>query len=249
MPTWMSPTPSTGTAPWRWTSTSPKAHPAHDPPSFVFTAGAAAAATAKATPKSPKLWPHGGLSRPPSPTASVANSFPAQIHDCKAAVRFLRANAPGYGIDPDNIGAIGLSAGGHLVALLATSGDVPELEGDGGNPNFSSRIWAAIPMGAQTDFLSVRTREVSKAKEIWQKFLGGHQQEKLETYRLASPLQHLCKGDPPTWFITGGNDDPSTQAEKFRKASDSLGIPAQLTVIDGAPWIPQPARMVRRNGR
>ena len=161
--------------------------------------------------------------------------FPAQIHDCKAAVRFLRANADKYGIDANNIGAIGLSAGGHLVALLATSGNIPELEGNGGNPNFSSAIQAAVPMGAQTDFLSERTKVVSKAKSIWQQFLGGHQQEKLATYRLASPLHHLDKAAPPTWFITGGNDDPSTQAEKFRSASKGLGVNANLTVIQDAP--------------
>ncbi|MCA9050416.1 MAG: sulfatase-like hydrolase/transferase, partial [Planctomycetaceae bacterium] len=77
--------------------------------------------------------------------------FPAAIHDCKAAVRFLRARAEDYGIDAANIGAIGLSAGGHLTALLATSSGIGELEGDGGHSEFSSAIQAAVPMGAQTD--------------------------------------------------------------------------------------------------
>ena len=87
--------------------------------------------------------------------------FPAAIHDCKAAVRFLRANAKEYGIDAEQIGAIGLSAGGHLTALLATSAGVAELEGEGGNAEFSSAIQAAVPMGAQTDLLSERTRDIS----------------------------------------------------------------------------------------
>ncbi len=111
--------------------------------------------------------------------------FPAQIQDCKAAVRFLRANAKEYGIDPYKIGAIGLSAGGHLAALLATSGEVEKLEGTGGDARISSAIQSAVPMGAQTDFLSERTREISKTAEIWQQFLGGSQEEQLETYRLA----------------------------------------------------------------
>ena len=84
--------------------------------------------------------------------------------------------------------------GGHLTALLATSEGVAELEGDGGNAEFSSAIQAAVPMGAQTDFLSQRTREISRAQErgqIWRQFLGGAQQDKLSTYRLASPLQKL----------------------------------------------------------
>ena len=166
---------------------------------------------------------------------SGEKQFPAQIQDCKAAVRFLRANARKFGINSDKIGALGLSAGGHLTALLATSGGVKELEGKGGNVDFSSTIQAAIPMGAQTDFLSERTREISNTKEIWQNFLGGSMEEKTATYRLASPLHHLDKNDPPVWFITGEKDDPSTHANAFRKRMKQLGIPSDLTVIKGAP--------------
>ena len=164
--------------------------------------------------------------------------FPAAIHDCKAAVRHLRANAKEYGIDSQHIGAIGLSAGGHLTALLATSNGVKELEGQGGNPKFSSAIQAAVPMGAQTDLESQRTREISKVEgrgQIWRQFLGGTQEDKLETYRLASPLRHLGKGDPPCAFISGENDDPSTHADGFRKRMNELGIQSDLTIIKAAP--------------
>ncbi len=161
--------------------------------------------------------------------------FPAHIHDCKAAVRFLRANADQYGIDADHIGAIGHSAGGHLAALLATSNDVAELEGDGGNEGVSSTIQAVVPMGGQTDFMSERNREKSASTDIWQQFLGGSQAEVPETYSLASPLTHLDQNDPPVWLITGENDDPSTRAESFRKKMDELGIPNGLTVIKDAP--------------
>lgn len=164
--------------------------------------------------------------------------FPAQIQDCKAAVRFLRANAKKFGIDPANIGAIGHSAGGHLTALLATSAGVKELEGEGGNENFSSAIQAAVPMGAQTDFLSQRTKEISSAEErggIWRQFLGGSLTEKPETYRLASPRHHLDKSDPPCWFITGEKDDPSTHADAFRETMSQFTIPTGLTVIKNAP--------------
>ena len=161
--------------------------------------------------------------------------FPAQIEDCKAAVRFLRANAKKFGINPDQIGAIGHSAGGHLVALLATSGGVKELEGEGGNAGFSSAIQAAVPMGAQTHLMSERNREQSKNAEIWQQFLSGSQEQQPETYRLASPLTHLDKTDPPCWFITGEKDDPSTHADEFREQMKVLGIESGLTVIQGAP--------------
>ncbi len=164
--------------------------------------------------------------------------FPAQIQDCKAAVRFLRANANEYGIDTENIGAIGLSAGGHLTALLATSAGVKELEGEGGNAGFSSAIQAAVPMGAQTDLQSQRTREISAIEErgrIWRQFLGGAQQDKPETYRLASPLFYLDKSDPPCWFISGETDDPSTHADGFRGRMAKLNLPSNLTVIKDAP--------------
>ena len=163
--------------------------------------------------------------------------FPAQIHDCKAAVRFLRAHADEYGIDADHIGAIGLSAGGHLTALLATSGGVADLEGNGGSAGSSSLIQAAIPMGAQTDFLSERTQEVSAAEPkgvIWQQFLGGTQEERPAVYKAASPLTYLDAGDPPCWFIAGEHDDASTHADAFREQMKQHGISSGLTVINDA---------------
>ncbi|MCG6158218.1 alpha/beta fold hydrolase [Rubinisphaera margarita] len=164
--------------------------------------------------------------------------FPAAIHDCKAAVRFLRAHAKKYGIDPEHIGAIGLSAGGHLTALLATSEGIEELEGNGGHDGYSSAIQAAVPMGAQSDLLSERTRIVSAVEErgtIWRQFLSGSQADNPESYRLASPLEHLDRNDPPCWFITGETDDPSTHAEQFRERMKELDIDHGLTVIPKAP--------------
>ena len=164
--------------------------------------------------------------------------FPAAIHDCKAAVRFLRANAEELGIDAQNIGAIGLSAGGHLTALLATSAGATELEGTGGNARFSSAIQAAVPIGAQTDLLCERTREISAIEErgrIWRQFLGGAQEEEPATYQLASPLHHLDKDDPPCSIISGETDDPSTHADVFRRRMDELGIQSNLTIIKDAP--------------
>jgi arylsulfatase A len=164
--------------------------------------------------------------------------FPAAIHDCKAAVRFLRANAAEFGIDADNIGAIGLSAGGHLTALLATSAGQEQLEGEGGHAGVSSAIQAAVPMGAQTDLLSERIRQISRAEDrgqIWRKFLGASQQDAPDTYALASPLHHLDETDPACWFITGENDDASTHADRFRERMTQYGIKTELTLIKDAP--------------
>ncbi len=165
-------------------------------------------------------------------------TFPAQIQDCKAAVRHLRANASEYGIHPDSIGVIGHSAGGHLAALLGTSAGVKELEGNGGNSQFSSAVQAVVAMGAQTDLLSKRTREVSADPGrglIWRKFLGGALDDREKTYQSASPLEHLDASDPPIWLITGEADDASTRAGAFRAELEKLGIPTGLTVIADAP--------------
>ena len=181
---------------------------------------------------------HGFVTATISYRLSGEAQFPAQIYDCKAAVRFLRAHADELGIDSQHIGAIGLSAGGHLTALLATTGNVKSLEGNGGNPDFSSAIQAAVPMGAQTDFLSERVRNVAASKEkgnIWRQFLGGTQQEQPETYKLASPIEHLTAKTPPIWFITGELDDASTHATMFRNKMEQLHNESGLTLIESAP--------------
>lgn len=161
--------------------------------------------------------------------------FPAAIHDCKAAVRWMRANAREHGIDPDHIGAAGLSAGGHLVALLGTSAGVEVLEGNGGNPNFSSAVQAVVPMGAQTHLMSERNREVSANRDIYKAFLGGSQEEQPQQYQLASPMTHLDAEDPPMLFLSGENDDPSTHAEEFRARLMQWGKPADYIAVPNAP--------------
>ena len=70
---------------------------------------------------------------------------------------------------------------------------------------------------------------------MWQQFLGGSQAENPEVYKMASPLHHLNKSDPPVWFISGENDDPSTHADTFREQMKQLGIESGLTLIKNAP--------------
>ena len=71
--------------------------------------------------------------------------------------------------------------------------------------------------------------------QIWRQFLGGPQQDKPATYRLASPLHHLDKNDPPCSFITGGMDDPSTHADRFRRRMEELDVQSGITIIKDAP--------------
>ena len=164
--------------------------------------------------------------------------FPANIRDCKAAVRWLRAHADKYGIDSDKIAATGSSAGGHLAALLATSAGVKEFEGDGGNSEFSSAIQLAIPIGAQTNFLSQRIIEKSEndtVKRLYPMLLGGPYSTHPEMYKKASPITYLDKQDPPMLFISGEKDDPSTHAEKFRTKMSELGLASNYKGIYDAP--------------
>lgn len=163
--------------------------------------------------------------------------FPAAIEDAKAAVRWLRANAKAQGIQPDHIGAIGLSAGGHLAALLATSGDVPELEGEGGNAEQSSRIQACVAMGAQTDLLSDRIAGLSARPDdpFYRTFLGASQADASDVYALASPRDHLDPQDPPILVLTGELDDPSTHADEFRADLAKFGVFTDLVILPDAP--------------
>ncbi|MES2598380.1 MAG: alpha/beta hydrolase [Verrucomicrobiota bacterium] len=168
---------------------------------------------------------------------SGETKFPAAIQDCKAAVRFLRANAAKFGIQSETIGVTGLSAGGHLAALLSTSGGVKELEGEGGHAHQSSTVQACVAMGAQSDLESTRIGELSSKTDdpFYRTFLGDSQKKIPQTYALASPRHHLDKADPPLAFMAGELDDASTHADDARADLEKLGIPTGLTLIPQAP--------------
>ena len=138
-------------------------------------------------------------------------TWPAQIHDCKAAIRWLRAHAGEYGIDPDRIGVMGSSAGGHLVALLGTSGDVAVLEGDlGGSDDVSSRVTCVVDYFGPADLLTMGDYpsriDHNSANSPESKLLGGAVQERKDQAREASPVTYVTADDPP-FLILHGTDD------------------------------------------
>ena len=149
--------------------------------------------------------------------------YPAQIHDVKGAIRWVRAHAKEYDFDSNRIGAIGLSAGGHLVALLGTTGGVKELEGDtGGNLEFSSRVEAVCDMSGPTDFflLAEDAQRQALAHRLISQLLGGALEEKKDLAKTAMPATYISKSVPPFLIIHGGMDPlllPS-QAEALHKA-------------------------------
>ncbi|MCX7750582.1 MAG: alpha/beta hydrolase [Candidatus Bipolaricaulota bacterium] len=166
--------------------------------------------------------------------------FPAQIHDCKAAVRWLRAHADRYGLDPDRIGVWGSSAGGHLAALLGTSGGVAELEGAvGEHLDQESRVQAVCDFFGPADLLALLEPgawSAPTALSAVSLLLGGPVAERVELARLASPVAHVSPDDPPFLIVHGDRDAtvPLDQSERLHRALTASGVSSTLHVVRGA---------------
>lgn len=163
--------------------------------------------------------------------------WPAQIHDCKAAVRWLRANAKKYHLNPDKIGAWGGSAGGHLAAMLGTSGGVKELEGSSGSPGQSSRVACVLNWFGPTDLVAAwkDPTVAGWVKALLDKLAGGPAAEKLEVLRAASPVTYVTKDDPPILTMHGTKDAivPIAQARILDEAMKKAGADSTLVVVEG----------------
>ncbi len=209
------------------------------------------------------IWIHGGAwsagSKDGCPFVSLVNKgfavasinyrlsqmaiWPAQIQDCKAAVRFLRANAAKYNLDPEHIGVGGGSAGGHLVAMLGTAGKAKELEGDLGNNGVSSRVQAVCDLFGPTDLLkmgeqagpdSVMKHDAPNSPES--KLIGGPIQENKEKAKTANPITYVSKDSAPFLILHGDKDPlvPLGQSQLLEKALKDAGVEVTLKVIEGA---------------
>jgi acetyl esterase/lipase len=165
---------------------------------------------------------------------SAEAKFPAQIEDCKAAVRWLRANAKKYNIDPDRIGAVGFSAGGHLVCLMGAAGKNDGLEGKGGNPDQSSQVQAVVSFFGPTDF-TVKNWSAFVEKQMMEPFLGASYEKDPAVYKKASPITYVNKNDPPFLFIHGTKDTlvHIEQSEKMHKKLQEVGVSSQLIRMEG----------------
>lgn len=165
--------------------------------------------------------------------------FPAQIHDCKAAIRWLRANQSKYGYKADKIGVSGASAGGMLAALIGTSGGVEFLEGNvGGNLNYSSKVEAVVDFYGPTDFILRSQNQPKRANavgSICYKLFGGGADKKVELARAASAVTHVSKDDPPFLVIHGDNDKKVflDQSQRIEEEYKKAGLPLELMLIKG----------------
>lgn len=160
--------------------------------------------------------------------------FPAQINDVKCAVRFLRASAEKYGIDPDRIGAVGFSAGAHLSMLLAVTGKDDNLEGDGGSPEQSSAIQAAVSFFGPTDLARDDLPEVVQA--LVKEFVGSAPAPGDEKCRKASPITYVGKGDAPMLLFQGTADRlvPYNQALLMAEAMAKAGVGGRVELLMNA---------------
>jgi acetyl esterase/lipase len=174
--------------------------------------------------------------------------FPAAVHDCKTVIRWLRANAEKYNINPDRIGVTGFSSGGHLAALLGTSGGDPYLEGEGGYPEFSSRVQAVVDNFGPTDFLKMNDVRFADfidhfdAQSPESLFLGGPIKEKPELVRLANPITYIDPKDPPIWIGHGEKDGMViiNQSELLYEALKKVGVETEFIRVKNADHMYRP---------
>jgi len=166
--------------------------------------------------------------------ATAQARFPAQVEDCKAAVRWLRANAVKYNIDPDHIGAVGFAAGGHLACMLGVTDKEDGLDGAGGNADVSSRVQAVVSFFGPTD-LTAKDWGPGVSERNLVPLLGGTLEEKPEAYRKASPLTYAGKNAAPLLLFHGAADKMVLvdQSRWMAKKTASAGGVAELVVVEG----------------
>ena len=167
------------------------------------------------------------------PAGKVKYPFPAQIQDVKGAIRWLRAHAQQYHVDPERIGIVGWSSGGHLALLAGLTEPADGLEGDGGHAGVSSRVKAVVCSGGMVDAVSFHQHtNVPLRLEL---LLGGPPKAAPELYRAASPLTYVRKRNPPVLFLQGDVDAscPPAQAQMLKDGMAGAGAACTLIVETG----------------
>jgi acetyl esterase/lipase len=191
---------------------------------------------------------------------SDEGKWPNQIHDCKAAIRWIRANAARYALDGNRIGVMGASAGGHLVAMLGTSGEVPSMDGTlGPHGDVSSRVSCVVDLFGPTDFLRMNDTATPEAtldhdapQSPESRLIGGPIQEKPDIVATANPISYASADDPPILIVHGTRDPlvPFNQSELLHQAMKKAGVSSTLVTIEGAGhgsgFGPDVAKLVER---
>ena len=159
--------------------------------------------------------------------------FPAQVHDAKAAVRWVRLHAAEYGIDPARLGAMGFSAGAHLALMLGLTGPADGLEGDVEEGAPSSAVSAVVNFFGPVNLLAADTPD--RSKPLLSACLGGDIVERNELATQLSPLTWIGAGDPPILSFHGVSDPlvPATQALDLMKVQNAASVPGRVEFLLG----------------
>ncbi|MGE5599594.1 MAG: alpha/beta hydrolase fold domain-containing protein [Bacteroidota bacterium] len=190
------------------------------------------------------LATHGFLAATVDYRSSKKDPWPACLYDVKAAVRWLRAEAARFNMDPRRIGAVGDSAGGHLVALLGTAGPEAGLEGEAGDPAGDSAVQAVVAYYGLFDLTAMP--EISRRVGPIAGLLGAKYEERPELYRAASAISYVDRDDPPFLLVHGSSDRlvPAAQSQLMANALEAAGVPVRLLLVDRADHM-----LVKRGGR
>jgi acetyl esterase/lipase len=171
---------------------------------------------------------------------STVARFPAQVHDIKAAIRFLRAKETEYHYNARRIGILGSSAGGHLAALVGVTNGNKDLEGDvGEHRDRSSDVSAIVDYYGPSNFMTILQQStphgLSVRKPAFDLLLGGQPEDKPDLAKLASPVYHVDSKDPPLLLIHGDQDlqVPINQSHELHGAYKRNGIQVQFEVVHG----------------
>jgi acetyl esterase/lipase len=172
--------------------------------------------------------------------------FPAQIQDCQAAIRWLRANSKKYNIDANQIGTAGASAGGHLAALLGTAGGKKAFAPIGGNLDQSDSVQAVCDYFGPTDFNTVMQQAASDKKirnafkfnngDPYSQLIGGNLGGNKAKGDAVSPVHYVSKDNPPFLIMHGDVDElvPFAQSEELTEALRRAGVNVLLQKFLGA---------------
>ena len=163
--------------------------------------------------------------------------FPAAIFDCKSAVRWARAHAETFRIDPLRIGSLGGSAGGHLSGLLATSAQIGRLNDGGSYQSESSAVQASVVMAGNMDFTTPKALEATRtdSRRRMITFMGGTWEQARQNYVDGSPIRHVTDDTPPILFMDGEFDRPGERSEEMKKLLDAHGVYHESHVIKNGP--------------
>lgn len=176
---------------------------------------------------------HGYVVATPQYRLREAGRWPNSIQDAKCAVRWMRAHAAEYHVDPNRIGVMGNSAGAYLALMVGYTPGVPEFEGDGGWADQSSAVQAVVDIYGPADF----TEPVRRNHPLILSYMNGTYEEGAERYEKASPIRYVNEKTPPTCVIHGTVDMlvPVHQSDWLVEKLAATGIPHFYSRIDGWP--------------